>query len=225
MRRQLLGSLVVCLVAASVCRADDWTMHLTCDNQFDLYFGTPGATTSFEGGGTSWSTTYTFSATGRAPSDYIYVATASDQTQAQGFIGDFTNTTAARTSFTGDAVWQVFNAGAYLSQMGLGSGPWPASLQPTRAQVDTAIAYANANNRWVAPTSGGQNGVGPWGLRPNIDANARWIWYNANGSPDPTQGSFNHDEFLVFRLAGIVPAPGALAPLALALLGASRRRR
>ncbi len=225
MRVQHLASVMVCLTAASACRADDWVMHLTCDNQFDLYFGTPAATTSFEGGGTSWPTTFTFSATGRATSDYIYVATASDQTQAQGFIGDFTNTTVGRTSITGDAVWQVFNAGAFLSQMGLGPGPWPASLQPTRAQVDIAIAYATQQNLWVAPTSGGQNGVGPWGLRPSIDANARWIWYNANGSPDPTQGSFNHDEFLVFRLAGIVPAPGSLAFLVLGATAVSRRRR
>lgn len=220
---------LACLVAvagASVsARGDDWVMHVTCDNQFHAYFGGPTATNFDAGGGDNWGTTYTLNANGRASLDYMYVATASDQSTAQGLIGDFTNTTTGRVSVTGDAIWEVFPAGAHLSQMGMGSGPWPPSLMPTQAQVDTAIAFATANNLWIAPGHGGLNGVSPWGLRPGISTDARWIWNNSNGSADPTQGSFNHDEFLVFRVAGAVPAPGGAALAMLGAVAGLRRRR
>lgn len=214
---------------ATTAMANDWTMSLTCDNQFTLYFGTPTATNFTAGGGNSWPTTYTFNATGRANSDYIYVATASDQSTAQGLIGQFTNTTLNRTSLTGDSEWEVFPAGRYLAQLGIGTNPWPAGLLPTTAQVDAAIAYAQANSLWI-PTStapgNNLNGVGPWGLRPGISAQAQWIWHAAPGGPtDPLRGSFNHEEFLVFRLAGAVPTPGALALLGLAVIPATRRKR
>lgn len=223
-RFQLLSALSL-LGSAGLARADDWVIHATCDNQFAAYFGTATATNFLAGTGNSWPTTYTFSATGRDPSNFIYVATASDQTQAQGFIGDFTNTTNGQIAVTGDGLWEVFPAGAFLTQMGLPPGPWPASQMPTQAQVDIAIAYASANSLWRAPGLGGLNGVGPWGTRPGISSNARWIWNNSNGSPDPTQGSVNHDEFLVFRVNGAAPAPGAMALLALAGIASARRSR
>jgi len=208
--------------------ANDWTMSLTCDNQFSLYFGTPTATNFYAGGGNNWPITYTFNATGRANSDYIYVSTASDRAVAQGLIGQFTNTTLNRTSLTGDSEWEVFPAGRYLTQLGF-TNPWPANLLPTTGQVDAAIAYAQANNFWI-PTStapgNNLNGVSPWGLRPGISAQAQWIWHAASGGPaDPLRGGYNHEEFLIFRLAGAVPTPGALALLGLAAIPASRRKR
>lgn len=214
----------VCSMGASAW-GDDWVIHATCDNQFAAYFGTATGTNFFAGDGNSWPTTYTYTATGRNPNDYIYVATASDQSTAQGFIADFTNTTTGRTTITGDSLWEVFPAGAFLAELGMGPGPWPASLMPTQTQVDTAIAYATSHNLWRAPGLGGVNGVGPWGFRPGISAEARWIWNNSNGSPDPTQGSVNHDEFLVFRVTGAAPEPGAMALLGLAGAVMSRRRR
>ncbi len=217
----------MCLLAAvsGVARADDWVMHVTCDNQFHAYFGGPTGTNFDAGGGNSWPTTFTLNANGRSPLDYLYVATASDQTQAQGLIGDFTNLTTGLVSVTGDAVWEVFPAGAHLSEMGMGAGPWPASLMPTQAQVDTAIAFATANSLWIAPGNGDLNGASPWGFRTGISASARWIWHNSNGSANPTQGSVNHDEFLVFRVAGAVPAPGTTGLALLGVVAGLRRRR
>ncbi|MBL8746924.1 MAG: hypothetical protein JNK58_11275 [Phycisphaerae bacterium] len=212
-------------LAAVPARADDWVINMTVDNQFDCYFGTPFSTNFLAGSGNNWSNTYTFNALGRLPTDYLYVATSSDQNVAQGMIGTFANTTTNMTTDTGDLVWEVFPAGQYLQQMGLGNGPWPPSLQPTQAQVDIAINYAETNGLWVTPVAGGFNGVAPWGTRPGISNNARWIWHSANGDPDPTSPGFNHDEFLVFRIAGAVPAPGAVSLLSLAAVGLMRRSR
>lgn len=218
------AALSTCIGAA---HADDWVIHMTVDNQFDAWFGTPFGTNFHAGSGNSWPTTYTFNAFGRATTDYLYVSTASDHAVAQGFIGDFTNTTTNMTTVTGDLIWEVFPAGRYLSQMGMGPGPWPPSLQPTQAQVDTAILYATTNNLWLTPYIGGLNGVGPWGARPGISSNARWIWHRDPNSPftDATQESWNHEEFLVFRIAGAVPAPGSLALVGAFGVMATRRRR
>ncbi|MBX3382627.1 MAG: PEP-CTERM sorting domain-containing protein [Phycisphaeraceae bacterium] len=225
MKAHLLIAAAASLAAALPAAGDDWLINMTVDNRFDVYFGTPTATNFYAGGGNNWTVTYTITATGRAATDYLYVATASDRAVAQGFIGEFTNTTTNLTTVTGDAIWEVFPAGAYLTQLGLGPGPWPTNVQPTQAQVDLAIAYATINNLWVTPGNGGINGVSPWGARPGISPNARWIWHNANNAPDPTIGGFNHDEFLVFRIAGAVPTPGALALLGMGGLVAARRRR
>lgn len=223
----LKSVLALCGLCAIVAPAmgDDWVINMTVDNQFDVYFGTPSTTNFFAGGGNNWPTTYTITANNRLATDYLYVATASDQNVAQGFLGTFVNTTTNLVTDTGDAVWEVFPAGQYLQQMGLGSGPWPASLMPTQAQVDIAINYAETNNLWVTPTAGGFNGAFPWGTRPGISSNARWIWHSANGDTDPTSPGFNHDEFLVFRIAGAVPTPGAVSLAGLSLLAGLRRRR
>lgn len=235
---------VVALSAVALpAKADNWQAYLTVDNQFDVYFGTPTATNFFAGGGTNWPTEYSFTALGRLPTDYLYVATASDHSVLQGFIGTFTNATTSQTISTGNAVWEVFPAGAYSATNPYWPNPWPASLMPTQTQVDTAIAYATANGLWVAPTTNAGYDNDPstpiapysfqWGSTyPNIQTSANWIWYDSGKdtgiytSPSPLHG-FNHDEFLVFRVAGAVPEPGS-ALTATTLLSAvllMRRRR
>jgi hypothetical protein len=201
---------------------EDWDMYLTVDNQFDVYFGSPTATTgAVVGGGTDWPTEYHFTAVDRLPTDYLYVATASDHLVAQGFIGTFTNVTLGKTTNTGDDVWEVFPAGAYVETNPYGTDPWPASLMPTQAQVDTAIAFAEANDLWVTPVGapGFDNDPStptdpysnPWAgaAYVNIPPAADWIWHESGACysglrPSPLEG-YNHDEFLVFRVAGAVP--------------------
>jgi hypothetical protein len=208
---------------ATVAVADDWTMTLTVDNQYDVYFGTSTTTTFFAGGDNDWFSTETYNATGRASTDFLYVSTASDHGVAQGFVGEFTNTTLNKTIVTGDAVWEVFPAGQYLQQINPNwPTVWPKSLMPSQSDVDQAIAYATNNNLWVAPTtiSGYTNADGPWPwfTFPALPGNANWIWYDSGNDPSssaPFDG-FNHDEFLVFRVAGIVPEPGSLTLLAVA---------
>ena len=58
----------------------------------------------------------------------------------------------------------------------------------------------NPSKGWVKTTSGPQNGAAPWGLKENISPLARWVWYSADGSLDPTTPGYNHDEYLIFRI-------------------------
>jgi len=217
--------------ATPVCALDNWSVNITVDNQYAIYFGNATATDTFVGMDPNWPTTETWNATNRPITDYVYVATASDHNVAQGFLAEFKNTTRGYTFLTGAPEWQVFPAGKYAATNPFFPAPWPASVMPTQAQVDTAIAYATANNLWVAPTSasGYTNGAPPWGVRPNIPLAAQWIWFESGNVPSgvypsPFQGG-NHDEFLVFRVRPIPvvnPTPAVsewgLGALALLLL-------
>ncbi len=245
-QRQLLQALAMAAIVllSSTAQADDWTMAITVDNQYDIYFGDAFLTVpTFVGGDTDWMDTENWSITGVAPSAFLYVATASDHSIAQGFIGSFTNLTTATTFVTSDDAstpWEVFPAGQYLAALNaidgsIPAGVWPASVQPVSSQVQTAVAYATTNNLWITPTStpGYDNGSSPlpWGGRPGIPASAEWIWHDTGGVsawpyPDPF-GGFNHDEFLVFRVPGVaVPEPtsAALVLCGIAVLLRCRRK-
>ncbi|MGB9626101.1 MAG: hypothetical protein ACPMAQ_14700 [Phycisphaerae bacterium] len=239
--KRLAGTILVLGALTGAARADNWNAYLTVDNQFAVYFGTSMATNFFAGSGASWSTSFNFTATGRPPTDYLYVATSSDHFVAQGFIGVFTNTTTNTSIATGSSVWEVFPAGKYLQQIFGISGPWPPMVMPTQTQVDAAIAYATTNNLWVAPSTapGYDNDPStpttpyayPWGslVLPNIPSSAQWIWYDSgNSTPGPFAvpiNGFNHDEFLVFRVPGTAtPEPASLLLAALGGLPFLRRR-
>ena len=238
-----LIAVILLIGITGMTKADDWDIYLTVDNQYDVYFGTPTTTDFYAGGDTvTWTTAEYYQALGRLSTDYLYVATASDHSSAQGFLGTFTNTTTAASISTGDLIWEVFPAGAYAATNPYGAGLWPASLMPTQTQVDTAIAYAETNNLWVAPTAvpGFDNDLSTpiapytweWGWTfASIDPSASWIWYDSGNDPYtgtfrpvPING-FNHDEFLVFRVAGAVPEPGTMALLGLGGLTFFRKRK
>jgi hypothetical protein len=56
-----------------------------------------------------------------------------------------------------------------------------------------------------------------------------WIWHDSGrdpgfGYPAP-YGGFNHDEFLIFRIAGNVPEPASIGSLVLGGLMLLRLRR
>lgn len=227
MQRTLTMALALALPATAAL-ADNWTINTVADNFERVYFGTP-TTTTFFAGAAAWPTPATMTALGRPSTDYIYVECHSDYGNGQGFLGTFTNTTTSTTVNTDLTNWDVFPAGKYLTQLGYPFASWPVFQTPTQTQVDAAILYATTNNLWVAPSGGPGyfNTVGSplWGPVGTISPSAQWIWYNSNGSPNPLIPGFNHDEFLVFRYKGAVPAPASLALLTSAGLLSQRRRR
>jgi MYXO-CTERM domain-containing protein len=218
------------VLAAQGAYADDWTINITVDNQYDIYFGTPTATSAYVGGDNNWFTPETYNVTGRASTDFIYVSTASDRAVAQGFLASFKNTTTNIELLTGGAQWEVFRAGDHLQAIfGMPNGSWGASVQPTQAQVDAAILYASVNSLWTNTAGNAQYNNGfasPWFQFPSISSAAEWVWSPRAGGGNPLQPGGDHGEFLVFRVkGGDVPTPGAAALAAMGGLLAARRRR
>lgn len=218
--------------SASTALADTWQINMTVDNQFDAYVGTASQTTgSAVGSGNFWPTTYSFTVNNMQPTDYFYVSTASDYRTAQGFLGEFNNTTQNLQFNTGSSAWEVFPVGAYLQQINSNwPATWSAGQMPTQNEVDQALQWAASNaNVWTTPAeflnwdNRASGNITTWGHRPGIDPKAEWIWNNVTNG-NPFNPGYNHDEFLLFRVRG-VPAPGSLALLGLGGIVAARRRR
>jgi hypothetical protein len=173
-------------------------VSMTVDNSYALYYGTAIAATNFVGTDGNWPSveTYTFN----LPSSYyMYVVTQSDVAVAQGFLGQFENLDSGYKFYSNDPQWQVMATG-----LGNNSAPYGGTavdLALLTNEILDANGGGNPSNGWVATTGGPSNGSGPWGLMPNIDSAAQWVWYSSNGDPDPTSPGFNHDEWLVFRVA------------------------
>ncbi|HED52936.1 MAG TPA: hypothetical protein ENJ00_01885 [Phycisphaerales bacterium] len=230
---QKIISLVAAGLAISSAEAQDtWQITMTVDNQYAAYVGTNSSTTgSVIASDNNWMTTESFTVSGMAATDYFYMATASDWSVAQGFLGEFTNVTQGFTFHTGSSAWEVLPAGAYLQQIN-SSWPstWSPSQMPTQSEIDQALAWAAANPwAWVTPaewTDWDNRAVGnvtQWGHRVGIDESAQWIWNNT-GTGNPFSPGANHDEFLIFRVPG-VPTPSGATVLAISGLMAMRRRR
>src|SRR5690606_11487807 len=119
---------------------------------------------------------------------------------------------------------EVFAAGAHEATNPYWPAAWPQSQLPTQAEVDTAIAYVQQNNLWVAPVSHAEfdNNSStpttpyedPWTPHyDNIPFDAEWIWHDSGKAPADLPGGYNipapfegfdHDEFLIFRISGAV---------------------
>jgi len=201
----LLGLAIAALVQSA--HASDVKVTLTVDNSYALYYGTQAQATNFIGSDGDWRSaeTYNFNL---ASSQYLYVVTASDLSAAQGFLGQFENITSGYKFYSNDPQWQVTATGLGPNAPYSGS---PADFSLLTHEIQDANAGGNASKGWVSLTSGPANGSAPWGSIGGIDSAAPWVWYSSNGDPDPTTPGFNHDEWLIFRIA-VAATPDAPIP-------------
>lgn len=225
---KLVSAFAGLVLGASALQANaiPFAVDITVDNSYALYYGTETTATNFVGSNGSWyeAEHYSFDL---PTSNFIYVVTESDVATAQGFLAQFTNLLNNQRFYSNDSQWQVTATGRR------GSAPYDASaaaLAELSSQLVAANSGSNPSGGWVGTTAGAANGASPWGTIANIDPNARWSWYNSNGSVDPTIGGFNHDEYLIFRIsvgAAEVPEPSTIILLSLGLLGlvAVRKRK
>jgi hypothetical protein len=234
--RTLLCAASVATFAGNPAHADVIKVSMTVDNSYALYVGDINGAASFVGSDGSWPSVETYNFT-LASSAFLYVVTASDLTQAQGFLGQFENLTSSYKFYSQDPQWQVMATGLGAAAPYTSSA---ADLALLSQEIQDANGGGNPSNGWTNFTAGDVNGSSPWGPRPGIDAAAKWVWYaggNCNTS-NPTLGGCNADEWLVFRIAvaatptnpnpggGTVPEPTSLAITALGLgIAAFARRR
>ena len=134
-----------------------------------------------------WNATY-------STGDYVYLVGWSDNSVAQGWIGEFSSTTEDfKTSLTDG--WEFL-----LGNQDLGDN----SPAPTTTELAAVIAPRN----WANVQFAVNHGNSQWGFIAGITPNAQWIWgtQNLNASGDGT------GEFQVFRrpLATPVPLPAPL---------------
>jgi hypothetical protein len=205
-------------------QAIPFSVSITVDNSYALFTGTETQALTFVGSDGDWPTTETYNFD-LPSSNFIYVVTQSDLAVAQGFLAQFTNLTNNQRFYSNDPQWQVTATGRY------GFAPYSGSAADF-AELTGQLALANAGNNpsggWVNTTAGDSNGAAPWGARPDIDADARWSWYNSNNSNNPTLGGFNHQEYLIFRIsvgASEVPEPATLLLMGIGLFGLGFARK
>ncbi|MEW6218482.1 MAG: PEP-CTERM sorting domain-containing protein [Thermodesulfobacteriota bacterium] len=159
-KKSTLAAVAVCGallgLGAATAGATTLATDMTVDNGFSLYVSTdPNALGTLVGSGDSWPTTYSFSAIPLTAgvTNYIHVVGV-DWGGIAGFIGDFT---------LSDAGFSFANGTQHLAT---DTSNWTVYTDGFGGTAGT-LTVAN-----------GTNGVGPWGWRNDIDANAAWIWTN-----------------------------------------------
>jgi hypothetical protein len=217
-------------VAAQVPNVD---VKITADNAYGFGWGTATTLSNYFGGVENFTAAQIFNCPlGNGPegyvvsganlNDYLYIVGWSDDSVTQGVIGQFRVGTDPAL-YTGGGAWEVYATGIDFD-IGLGG--------PPVAAIDTQIVTANAaagapgltSIGWVGtvPVTGregvlvfGEDNTTPSGgscanpfpivCSTEIDAAARWMWYQRPSSACAFLNVFpesgNHREFLIFRIS------------------------
>ena len=170
------------------------TAHVTADNHYGLYYGTPdGSDLTYLGrnefddagskGGHNWTDAETDAF--RMPgTDYLYVSASNSLDPPMMYLADFQFSDGS-TLTTNPTDWEYAVADPRTDP----------SLVPTADRVGTWVAAANAANAWHHPTFAVNNGGGLWGSldgpTPEVSPTAQMIWTTSANADD--------DRFVVFR--------------------------
>ncbi|MDP1884063.1 MAG: PEP-CTERM sorting domain-containing protein [Candidatus Moranbacteria bacterium] len=160
-------------------QATTMSADLTADNVFALFISTDDAQLgSLVGSGSDWMVTYRMSGIELTPgvANYVHVV-ALDLGVIAGFIGDFT---------LSDDDFSFSNGSRYMV-----------------TDTDWNV-YENGFGGTLGVLSDiGVNGVAPWGVRPNIDSIAHWLWTN-DGLDAYTTRYFSAE---ITPTGGVAPVP------------------
>lgn len=214
-------AIVAGLAAAvsGIASADVLNISITADNHYALYSSTGGMYMYHGGnelgsggnpGSYNWSLPESYVVQG---GDRLFIAAWSDDSVAQGVLAQIFNQN-EQTLHSGNAAWRV-----YRTDVNRGDGNAHPGIEEMAAHVLTA----DTQNLWETPFVGEENGIGPWGTVPDIVANARWMWGNVAGDPDPLRDGSGAGEMLIFSMN--IPTPGTLSLAGLGGLCLARRRR
>jgi len=212
------------------------SLKATADNSCSMYIGDGnGVSEMFAsivnyGGRYIWSVD-SISKENVAGGSYLYVFADSDYTGSDGLLIDLV-TTSGHKVLGGSPYWSV-------AATGLGSrhGSSP-SLSEMTSEIGRANSGSNPSNGWKpvtpCPFTNEEGGIGRMLYGDDtpvpvadIDPNSRWMWYDCGRDPKSSSPfiSFNHDEWLIFRIDTSVPEPSTLALLGVSALALSKRKK
>lgn len=198
-----MKKLIIALAALSLSSASfatNLTTKISVDNGFSVYVSTDDSSPgTLFGSGNDWTTTFVDAVALSAGVDYFLHVYGYDQGGVAGFLGEF-----------------LLDSADHVFSNGTGT-----LLTNT---VDWAANATGFNGAYGSVISLGTNGVGPWGVRPNISGSAQWIWTSA-------ADAVNENYFttkISAKSVRAVPDAGStsvLLGLAIVALGAASRRR
>lgn len=188
-------------VLAATANATVLTSKISMDNGFSVYLATADNVqgTSF-GSGNDWTQTFVHtSPTLLAGTDYYLHVYGYDQGGIGGFLGEF-SLSAPTHLFANSQTTLLTNTTNWTGNAVGFNGTYGA------------VGIANGNN-----------GVGPWNLRPNISPSATWIWVG-----DPDTNNISYFTTKISAQSSGVPDSGSSLVLLLGSVGlvlALRRKR